>query len=101
MGIPLALEETKTLIDTSGEGGLIVLGVGLGFVAIWLIDLLVTRGRPGGWWPLIPGVICVLVGVSIIMENQEWLESIGQWWPLIFIFVGVAILVDRMRQPRT
>jgi hypothetical protein len=100
IGIPLALTESNIVADTTGEGGLIVLGLALGFLAIWLVDMLVARGRPGAWWPLIPGVILFLVGVSILSENQAWLQDIGQWWPLILIVIGVWILFDRfLRRP--
>lgn len=100
LGVPVALMDNKVIADSTGQGGLVVVGLGLGFVAIWLIDTLVARGRPGAWWPLIPGVILLLVGASILAENQGWLASIGQWWPLIFIIIGVWILLDRLlRRP--
>ena len=105
LGIPFAVVQLQTsqggwVISgvNAEEGGIFVLGLGLGFVAIFLIDLLVARGRPGGWWPLIPGGIITLAGLAILSENEQWLESIGQWWPLIFIFIGVAIILSLVRR---
>jgi hypothetical protein len=100
LGVGVALIETQTLTG-EGEGGVIVLALGVGFLAIWLIDLLVSRSRPGGWWPLIPGGIMTIVGAAILSGNESWLENLGQWWPVIFIIIGVWILVERYlrRQP--
>jgi hypothetical protein len=100
LGIPVALMEQDIVSDPTGQGGLVVFGLGLGFVAIWLVDMLVARGRPGAFWPLIPGVILFLVGISILAENEQWLTDIGQWWPLVLIIIGVWILIDRLlRKP--
>jgi hypothetical protein len=99
LGVGVGLIETNTLTG-DGEGGVIVLALGLGFIAIWLIDLLVTRGRRAGWWPLIPGGILTLVGVGILSGNEAWVQDIGQWWPVVFIIVGVWILLERIiRRP--
>jgi hypothetical protein len=38
------------------------LGLGLGFIAIFVLQLIVTR--QSHWWPLIPGGILVLVGIA-------------------------------------
>jgi hypothetical protein len=108
LGIPLAVVQIQTsqmgwYVSSLSldEGGLVVLGLGLGFVAIYVIDLLVSRGRPGGWWPLIPGGIVTLAGLAILSQNEQWLDSIGMWWPVIFIIIGCWIIVDRLiRRPR-
>ena len=101
LGVGVALIETNTVSGgETVEGGVIVLALGISFLAIWLSDLLLTRGRPGGWWPLIPGGILTVVGVSLLYENEAWLESVAQWWPLIFIIIGVWILLERaIRRP--
>jgi hypothetical protein len=98
LGVPVALLETNTLAEAD-NGGIVVLGLGLGFVAIWLVDMLVERGRPGGWWPLIPGGILTLVGAGILAENLSYLAAIGKWWPLLLILLGLWIIVDRLRRP--
>lgn len=99
LAIGVALVETNT-VSGPGSDGIIVLSLGLSFVAIWLIDLLVARGRFGGWWPLIPGAILTIAGAAVFSENEAWLENYGQWWPLIFIIIGVWILLERVvRRP--
>jgi hypothetical protein len=101
MGIPFALVQAQSgrsgwVVESMelNEGGLIVLGLGLSFITIWLIDLLVARGRPGGWWALIPGSILTLVGLGLLTDNQQWLDKINQWWPLIFVIVGIWIILE-------
>ncbi len=99
LGVALALVENG-YVSSAAEDGVFVLLLGASFLAIWLIDLLVSRGRPLGWWPIIPGGILTIVGAALYTDNEAWLESIGQWWPLIFIIVGVWILLERViRRP--
>jgi hypothetical protein len=99
LGIPLALIESNTI--SAPADWPIVLGLGLGFIAIWVIDSLVRRGRPVGWWPLIPGGILTAVAVGIASENEAWLEDIGRWWPLILIVLGVWVLFERFVRRQT
>lgn len=105
IGLPLAYvqyatEQTGIVIGSMSvdQSGLIVMGLGLGFIAIWLIDLLVSHGRPGGWWPLVPGGLLMAVGLAISSDNEQWLETISQWWPLVFIFIGGGILLQVVRR---
>lgn len=63
-------------------------GLGLGFVAIYLIDLAYTGSSH--WWPLIPGVILVVTGIAQGNEAIENLFRVG--WPLILVFIGLLIL---------
>ena len=86
--------------DSPQEGGVVVIALGLSFLAIWLVDMIVARGRPGHWWPLIPGGLLTVVGLTLVTDNQALWEKIGQWWPLIFILLGVWIIFDRViRRP--
>ncbi len=71
--------------------GLTVLGLGLGFLAIYGIDLLYRRSTH--WWPLIPGGILVLVGLTQI-PGWDLLPSIG--WPLVLIVVGLLLLANAL-----
>jgi hypothetical protein len=105
IGVPLAIIQYQTaqpgmVIESMSpdQGGFVVLGLGLGFICIWLIDLLVARGRPGGWWPLIPGGLLLAAGLAITSGNEQWLDTIGQWWPLIFIVIGGGILLQVIRR---
>jgi hypothetical protein len=63
------------------------IGLGVGFVAIYVIAL-VYEGR-SHWWPLIPGLILIVTGLAS-GTSFERLLSVG--WPLILIFLGLLLL---------
>lgn len=69
-------------------GGLENIGLGLGFVAIYVIDL-VYRGRTH-WWPLIPGGVLIVSGLAEGSPVFQELLEVG--WPLILVFIGLALL---------
>lgn len=71
------------------------LGLGCGFVAIWVIGRL-YEGR-AHWWPLIPGGILILVG----LPRTAWImRSLAENWPLILVVVGVGVVLSAvLRRP--
>ena len=73
------------------------LGLGLGFIAIFVVDFIATRTMR--WWPLIPGVILALVGiVGVFPEAQVWLEK---GWPVLLILGGLLLLALNFVKPHT
>jgi hypothetical protein len=68
--------------------GLEEVGLGVGFVALWVIPL-IYEGK-SIWWPLIPGAILVIVGLSEGNEAFQRLFDVG--WPLIIVFIGLLLL---------
>jgi len=84
IGVGLILEEAGFYGDA------VPFGLGLGFLAIYLLDA-VRRREWSRWWPLVPGVVLVVVG--LFGDTSAW-ESLGGFgWPLILIAVGVVVLV--------
>ncbi len=69
-------------------------GLGLGFIAIFVVQLTVTRASH--WWPLIPGVILVLVGIAEGVPQAQVLVEKG--WPLILVLIGLLVLVGTFVQ---
>ncbi len=69
-------------------GDLGSVGLGLGFVSIYVIAL-VAQGS-SHWWPLVPGLILIVSGLASGNEAFQRLLSVG--WPLILVFVGLLIL---------
>jgi hypothetical protein len=69
-------------------GGFEQLGLGVGFVAIYVIDLVYTGAS--SWWPLIPGLILIVTGLAEGSATFERLISVG--WPIIIIFIGLLSL---------
>jgi len=69
-------------------GGIQGIGLGVGFVSIYLIQLIYV-GK-SHWWPLIPGGVLILTGFASASRDFEHLLSVG--WPLILILVGLLLL---------
>jgi hypothetical protein len=64
------------------------LGLGVGFIAIFVIQLIVARASH--WWPLVPGGTLVLVGIAETVPQGQ--ELLGKGWPVILILIGLLIL---------
>ena len=72
------------------------IGLGIGFVLIYLIDLVYQKRSR--WWPLIPGGILLLLGFRAWRNFRLFLFSDG--WPLILVIVGVLILLGTLTKSR-
>jgi hypothetical protein len=86
------------------RGGLVVLGLGGGFLAIYLVDMFVSGAQR--WWPLIPGGILAAVGTTQIAEDTAFAEGVGRLWPLGLVVAGLLVLLastrgHQQRQPTT
>jgi hypothetical protein len=64
-------------------------GLGIGFVLIFVIDLLYRRRTH--WWPLIPGAVLILTGLSSGGVGIGRAVAVGG--PIFLIVVGIAVLV--------
>jgi len=71
------------------------LGLGSGFVAIFVIAFLYERRSH--WWPLIPGGILILVGLP---NTERALQFLYRNWPLILVFIGLMILLGAFGRPK-
>jgi hypothetical protein len=67
-------------------------GLGLGFIAIFVIAWLYQR--ESHWWPLIPGGILVLLGLP---RTKGIIDFLFDNWPLILVAVGILILIGAFR----
>ncbi len=70
------------------------IGLGLGFLAIFVVQLIMARSSH--WWPLVPGSILVLVGVAEGVPQAQTLIEKG--WPLVLVLIGLLILAVTFRQ---
>ncbi|MEE9270251.1 MAG: hypothetical protein V3V49_08315 [Candidatus Krumholzibacteria bacterium] len=71
------------------------LGLGLGFVAIFILDMVVRDRSP--WWPLIPGAILLVKGVGLDFAPADWFLTKG--WPLVLVAIGILILTGVVGRP--
>ncbi len=93
IGVPVFLSEQVLNISGEDTGGLVVLGLGLGFAAMTLIAPMMREKRL--LWPLIPAAILGIVGVLLIIggEALKVLETAGRFWPVILLVIGVYLLL--------
>jgi hypothetical protein len=73
-----------------------VLGLGTGFVLIYLLDAIVTRVFVR-FWPLIPGAVMFLVAGGMATNNEGFLKTLGLWSPIVLVAIGLWLLVARSR----
>ena len=78
----------------AGKGDYTVLGLGLGFMLIFVVDYLLTRNQRR-WWPLIPGAALAIVGLSQVAPTWPGWNQVGRYWPVLLILLGVLYLVNR------
>jgi len=72
----------------------VVLGLGLGFLAIYAVDVLTSGARaPGRWWPLVPGAILTIIAGAESTFGPEGARVIAQGWPIILIAAGAWLLL--------
>jgi hypothetical protein len=71
-------------------GQVVVLGLGLGFISITLVDHLVHGDRDAGWWPLVPGGILTAIGVLTLAAETAVARYV---LPVLLVAAGVALLV--------
>lgn len=72
-------------------------GLGLGFVGIWLIALLYER--KSHWWPLIPAGVMLITAFSIGEQLISFLFKGG--WPLVLVAIGIIILLGSFGKSRS
>ncbi len=79
----------ERLSDLSGDVN--VIGIGTGFVGIYLIDRLTHDSAH--WWPLIPGGILLVIGISSVAGASADLV-----FPALLVVAGVALVVGAGRR---
>jgi hypothetical protein len=80
------------------NGGFVVLGLGAGFIAIYLINVFVQA--PASWWPLIPGGILSIVGITQVAEGTAAAETVARLWPVGLIVAGIVVLIATVMRPQ-
>lgn len=79
------------------NGGFVVLGLGAGFIAIYLINVFVQA--PASWWPLVPGGVLSVVGATQLAEGTAAADTIARLWPVGLIAADVIVLIATFMRP--
>jgi hypothetical protein len=95
LGTGLVLDEMLA-VTGEVEGGMVVLGLGLGFVSIWIISTIGAL-KEHHWWPLIPGSILSLVGLGLLVNAFEE-PLVG---PIVMVGVGLVLIAIAYVRTRT
>jgi len=76
----------------------VVLGLGLGFLAIYGVDQLIGGSRERArWWPLIPGAIFIVIAAAGGAFGDEGARAVERGWPIILIAIGAWLFLrDRV-----
>ena len=83
-------------LNVPDAGPYVALFGGLGFCAIYALDMIVSR-TARRWWPLIPGALLVVAGASEVTAADQFTHTLQVWSPLVLVVIGVAILLARVR----
>lgn len=88
LGVGIALGEA----GIAPESWSTLAGLGVGFLAIYFLDLLWSRSfKPSkGWWPLIPGGVILVVAVGSQVPGV--FQALQYAWPIALIAVGAWII---------
>jgi hypothetical protein len=92
-GLGVALLISGTFPQWDADGAAATLGLGSGFISVWLLSRLMGL-KEHHWWPLIPGGILLTVGIALSLEtagmlSERALELIG---PIVLLVIGGLIV---------
>lgn len=98
-GLGAGIAATNAFPEDGGQGGAILLGLGLGFILVWLLGWAILREKHS--WPLIPGGILGVLGTLLLAgaRGLRVLELLGKFWPAVLVVIGLIVLVSAFRAP--
>jgi hypothetical protein len=99
LGAGMALGDRE--VGGVSPGAWIQLGLGAGFVGIWVLALILGLKRH--WWPLVPGVILLALGGArflrhIVVIPPQAMIAVRTWWPAALVVAGIWVLVRGLRK---
>jgi hypothetical protein len=80
----------------SDAGGAVLVGLGGGFLSIYLVDAFVRRDH-ALWWPIIPGGITLTIGLLLETGREGTLAGAAPLWPIALVVIGGALLLRQVR----
>jgi hypothetical protein len=98
LGAGIIVARAVTWTTGEGEGGAVVLGLGLGFLSILVLQSLATEIR-NAWWPTIPGGILSVVGAALLIGGEA--AGLLEYWGLAVVAIGLILLWRALAQRST
>jgi hypothetical protein len=89
LGAGIVVSESVSWPTSEGQGGAVVLGLGLGFLAIMALQSFGSEVR-NGWWPAIPGTVLSVVGAALLVGGQA--VQLLEYWGVAIIAIGLIVL---------
>lgn len=96
-GVPLAAANPGDL-----GGGLVLICLATGFLAIWLLGAL-FRLRENHWWPVVPAVVLGTIGGALVAgeRGRPLADTVATLWPIVFLAIGALLIGQELvRRPR-
>jgi hypothetical protein len=89
LGAGIIASQNLTGLTDEQTGGAVVLGLGLGFLSIWVIGAIVHVAEHH-WWPLFPGGVLAVVGAALLIGGQA--VDLLDYWGVAVIALGLFVL---------
>ena len=89
LGVGIVVSQYVNWATDEGEGGAVVLGLGLGFLSILVLQSLAAEIRYS-WWPVIPGGILATVGTALLIGGQA-VQALD-YWGIALVAIGLIVL---------
>lgn len=89
LGAGIVVSQIVHWTTTEGEGGAVVLGLGLGFVSILVLQAFAEQVR-NRWWPVIPGGILGVVGLALLIGGKA-IQALD-YWGVAIVAIGLVVL---------
>ena len=96
------------VLDDPWDGAAVLFSIAGGFIAIWVVSMLIRSGDKGWprgdsadaqqalWWPLIPGGILTIIGIVVVADAGD--SDVLRWWPVLIIGAGLIVLLSSLRR---
>lgn len=98
LGVGVGLALTETVLATSSDStqtGVLLICFALGWLLVTLLSFFFGRKRI--WWPVVPGVACLVAGIGMLFNTNALVGEIGRFWPILLITAGIVIIILRRR----
>ena len=78
-----------TVYEGQLAGAAMLMAMGTGFLAIWVISYLLAM-RERHFWPVVPGAVLFFIGGGLAVDEQatDWIA----YWPVVLIVIGVVVM---------